>query len=144
MLRRLCVELLDRVDYLLTPARLTVLDWLAPMPRDADRSRHPRRGRAATQGGPVARRSPAMIRAALVSAFVLLPIAAAAQRPAGEFPTEQQAQRHCPTDTVVWLNLPTGIYHFKGERWYGRTRHGAYVCEKEADQAGDRATRNGQ
>jgi hypothetical protein len=32
------------------------------------------------------------------------------------FPTEQQAQQHCRNDTVVWLNLPTGIYHFRGER----------------------------
>ena len=61
-----------------------------------------------------------------------------------QFPTEQQAQQHCPSDTVVWVNLPTGIYHFKGERWYGRTKSGAFVCQKEADQAGDRATRNGQ
>jgi hypothetical protein len=60
------------------------------------------------------------------------------------FITEQEAQLHCPADTVVWLNLPTGIYHLKDERWYGRTKHGAYVCEKEADQAGDRASRNGQ
>jgi hypothetical protein len=84
-----------------------------------------------------------MTRAALVLALVLFPIGALAQRPPAEFPSEQQAQRHCPA-TVVWLNLPTGIYHFKGERWYGRTRSGAYVCEKEADQAGDRAIRNGQ
>jgi hypothetical protein len=61
-----------------------------------------------------------------------------------QFPTEQQAQQHCPKDTVVWVNLPTGVYHFKGERWYGTTKSGAFVCEKEADQAGDRATRNGQ
>jgi hypothetical protein len=60
------------------------------------------------------------------------------------FTSEQQAQRHCPADLVVWLNLPTGIYHFKGQRWYGATNRGAYVCKKEADQAGDRATRNGQ
>jgi hypothetical protein len=60
------------------------------------------------------------------------------------FPTEEQAPQHCPRDTVVWLNLPTGIYHFKGERWYGRTKNGAFVCMKEADAAGDRATRNGQ
>lgn len=60
------------------------------------------------------------------------------------FVSEQQAQQHCPNDTVVWLNLPTGIYHLKGERWFGRTKGGAYVCEKEADQAGDRETRNGQ
>jgi len=61
-----------------------------------------------------------------------------------KFTTEQQAQQHCPNDVVVWLNLPTGIYHLKGERWYGRTNSGAYVCEKEADAAGDRETRNGQ
>jgi hypothetical protein len=60
------------------------------------------------------------------------------------FQTEQTAQEHCPSDTVVWLNLPTGIYHFKGQRWFGNTKHGAYVCEKEADAAGDRATHNGQ
>jgi len=25
------------------------------------------------------------------------------------FPTQQQAQQHCPSDIVVWLNLPSGI-----------------------------------
>jgi hypothetical protein len=60
------------------------------------------------------------------------------------FPTQQQAQQHCPNDTVVWLNIPTQIYHMQGMRWYGTTRNGAYVCEKEADKAGDRETRNGQ
>jgi hypothetical protein len=60
------------------------------------------------------------------------------------FDTEDTAQAHCPRDTVVWLNIPSGIYHYKGERWYGRTKHGAYVCEKEAIGAGDRASENGQ
>ena len=60
------------------------------------------------------------------------------------FTSEQSAHQYCPTDRVVWLNLPTGVYHFKGQRWYGNTKSGAYVCEQEADQAGDRATRNGQ
>lgn len=60
------------------------------------------------------------------------------------FPTEQEAQKHCPTDTVVWLNLPTGVYHFKGQRWFGATKSGAYVCKAEADKAGDRPTKNGQ
>lgn len=43
------------------------------------------------------------------------------------FDTEQAAQAHCPSDTVVWLNTRSGIYHEKGMRWYGRTKHGAYV-----------------
>jgi|ERR1700693_1171262 len=60
------------------------------------------------------------------------------------FSTEAAAQAHCPRDVVVWLNIPSGIYHDKGQRWYGRTKHGAYVCKKEADVVGDRETRNGQ
>jgi hypothetical protein len=64
--------------------------------------------------------------------------------PLATFPSEQQAQQHCPADTVVWVNLPSGIYHFRGERWYGNTKSGAYVCQREADRAGDRSTRNGQ
>lgn len=61
-----------------------------------------------------------------------------------EFQTAAQAQAHCRLDTVVWLNLPTMIWHWKGERWYGRTKHGAFVCEREAKAAGARATRNGE
>ncbi len=60
------------------------------------------------------------------------------------FSTEAEAQAHCPHDTVVWLNTASGIYHLKGERWYGKTKHGAYVCKKDADAAGDRETENGQ
>jgi hypothetical protein len=60
------------------------------------------------------------------------------------FDTEAAAQKHCPRDQVVWLNTNTGIYHEKGMRWYGNTKHGAYVCRKEADAAGDRDTHNGQ
>jgi hypothetical protein len=60
------------------------------------------------------------------------------------FSTESAAVAHCPKDVVVWLNIPSGIYHYKGERWYGRTKHGAYGCEKEAIKAGDRASLNGQ
>jgi hypothetical protein len=59
-----------------------------------------------------------------------------------QFPTQQSAQAHCPRDIVVWLNLPTMIWHYQGQRWYGRTKKGTYVCEKEAAEAGARATRN--
>ncbi len=86
-------------------------------------------------------------RALRALAVVLLLVSVApvvAREPLTLYPTETQAQAHCPADTVVWLNTPSGIYHFKGQRWYGRTKHGAYVCEKEADAAGDRGTRNGQ
>jgi len=61
-----------------------------------------------------------------------------------QFSTEAEATKHCLQDTVVWLNMPTMIWHYKGERWYGNTKHGAYVCEKEAAADGARATRNGE
>lgn len=71
-------------------------------------------------------------------------MAASAYSELSMFTTEDAAQKHCPKDIVVWLNTSSGIYHLKGERWYGRTKHGAYVCKKDADAAGDRETENGQ
>lgn len=44
----------------------------------------------------------------------------------------------------VWVNLRTGIYHYPGERWYGRTVDGQYMTERAAIAAGYRATENGQ
>ena len=72
-------------------------------------------------------------------AFALSPTA-----PVTNFPTEEQAHQHCPSDAVVWLNLPSGIYHSRGQRWYGRTNSGAFVCQAEASRAGMRSSRNGQ
>jgi hypothetical protein len=63
---------------------------------------------------------------------------------AQHFPSEQSAQQHCPQDTVGWVNTKTGVYHLKGERWYGSTKEGAYVCRMDADAEGDRMTKNGQ
>jgi hypothetical protein len=73
------------------------------------------------------------ILSAISGAFFLAATFASPSLAQSQFPTEQQAQQHCTKDVVVWLNLPTRIYHMKGERWYGMTKSGAYVCEKEAD-----------
>jgi hypothetical protein len=98
---------------------------------------------------PTPRRSSVLRRllSVLVLVALLLPgttLALSPSAPLTNFPTEAQAHQHCRADTVVWLNLPTGIYHLKGQRWYGRTNSGAYVCQGEADRAGMRASRNGQ
>ena len=84
------------------------------------------------------------IGAFLLLVFVLARASVALAATPPTFDSERQAQQHCPSDTVVWLNLPSGVYHFKGQRWYGRTKSGAFVCKKEADKAGDRASLNGQ
>lgn len=82
----------------------------------------------------------------LISGLMLLLLVGGAVLGQGmtTFTNEQAAQHHCPTDTVVWLNTASAVYHFKGQRWYGGTKHGAYVCEAEADKNGEHATRNGQ
>jgi hypothetical protein len=61
---------------------------------------------------------------------------------ANEFSTEGQAKARCPTDTVVWVTLTSKIYHFSGTRFYGNTKHGAYMCERDAAAAGVRAAKN--
>jgi hypothetical protein len=60
---------------------------------------------------------------------------------AGQFADEASAKARCPSDTVVWVNLPSKVYHFPGTRSYGTTKRGAYMCEKEAIVAEDRASK---
>ena len=61
---------------------------------------------------------------------------------AGEFATEQQARYRCPSGTVVWVNTKSRVYHFAGTSNYGNTKHGAYMCEQDAQAAGERAAMN--
>jgi hypothetical protein len=61
---------------------------------------------------------------------------------ANKFPTESEAKAHCPGETVVWANTKSGIYHFSGNRSYGSTKAGAYMCEKDTAAAGMRAAKN--
>jgi hypothetical protein len=67
---------------------------------------------------------------------------AAAPTSAGQFSNEAQAKARCPTDTVVWVNTESNIYHFATGRNYGKTKSGAYMCERDATAAGARAAKN--
>jgi hypothetical protein len=60
---------------------------------------------------------------------------------AGEFTSETEAKAKCPSDTVVWVNTKSHKYHFPGHRSYGTTKQGAYMCESDADAAGDIAAK---
>jgi hypothetical protein len=54
-----------------------------------------------------------------------------------QFSSEQAAKAHCPADTIVWVNLGSSkAYHTSSDRYYGKTKHGAYMCQKEAEQTG--------
>ena len=63
---------------------------------------------------------------------------------AGEYTTELAARARCPSDTIVWANTPSRIYHYSGTRYYASTRRGAYMCEADARAAGYRAAKNRQ
>lgn len=81
----------------------------------------------------------------LVLLLLVLPgVGGVAAKEVALFQTEQQAQQHCPADVVVWVNTASGVYHYRGQRWYANTKSGAFVCRKDADEYGYRATRNGQ
>jgi hypothetical protein len=54
------------------------------------------------------------------------------------FRYEAQAQRHCPTDTVVWLDFRKEIYYTKHQKHYAQGSTGSFVCRKEARSGGYR------
>jgi hypothetical protein len=61
---------------------------------------------------------------------------------ANQYSTESSAKFRCPLDTVVWVNLESGIYHFNGHKDFGTTKKGAYMCEKDTSGEGYRAAKN--
>ena len=68
--------------------------------------------------------------------------AAAAPLGKGQFATEAEAKASCPSDAVVWVNLRSRVMHAGGSNSYGKTKRGAYMCEKESTAAGFRAPRS--
>jgi hypothetical protein len=74
---------------------------------------------------------------ALVSAMILGWILAGgatevSATPLTPFRYEDQAQRHCPGDKVVWLDFKKGVYYRKGQKLYAQGFDGSYVCLTEA------------
>ena len=43
---------------------------------------------------------------------------------------------------TVWVNLPSGVYHYPGTRWYGKTKSGKFMTEAEAKAAGYKASQS--
>ena len=38
----------------------------------------------------------------------------------------------------VWVNTNSGVYHCPGTRWYGKTKQGAFMMQREARAQGNR------
>lgn len=63
------------------------------------------------------------------------------EKGANQYSSERGALAHC-SDTVVWANTRTNVYHFKGTFRYGNTVAGAYMCEADSLAQGMRAAKN--
>ena len=44
---------------------------------------------------------------------------------------------------LVWVNTDTHVYHREGSGFYGTTKHGKYMTEQDAIQAGNKAAPKG-
>lgn len=56
--------------------------------------------------------------------------------------SDQSASQGTPGPGMVWVNLPTGVYHREGSRWYGKTKSGKYMSEADATKAGYHPAKN--
>ena len=61
-------------------------------------------------------------------------------------PSQAVVNRHRPitpqsagNPTVkVWVNTNSGVYHCPGTRWYGKTKSGQFMTQREAQSKGHR------
>jgi hypothetical protein len=73
-----------------------------------------------------------------------LATASTSRRPAAtlaKYKTEADAKDACGSDPIVWANTSSKILHASGDKYYGHTKHGAYVCQSAAQKAGYRAVK---
>jgi hypothetical protein len=119
------------------PAQPTAAPVPAPAPAPAPTAAPAAPAPAPTVAAPPARPVPP-------AATAVRPAPSTPTGPVGanQFSTEAQAKARCPSDTVVWVNLTSKIYHFSGTKDYGTTKHGAYMCERDTAASGMRAAKN--
>ena len=77
----------------------------------------------------------------ILSAF-LLAAAILAGVPAAQTPLQQSTVPHSQSagnpDIKVWVDTTHGIYHCPGSKWYGVTKPGEYMTQKQAQDKGNR------
>ena len=54
----------------------------------------------------------------------------------GQYASESAATSACAGDTVVWANATSKALHMSGDRYFGKSKHGFYTCEKQAMAGG--------
>lgn len=46
------------------------------------------------------------------------------------------------SDPVVWVNTKSNVFHVRGDKYFGTTKHGKYLCQSAAVAAGARAAKH--
>jgi len=73
------------------------------------------------------------------------PPAPTPSEPAANPPARKEApsaSQGNPGPGMVWVNLDSGVYHYEGSRYYGKTKNGKYISEADAVKAGYRPAKN--
>jgi hypothetical protein len=76
----------------------------------------------------------------LVALLFCVPTLRAQEAPTARGPLIAQSSE----SRLVWVNTATGIYHYSGTRWYGKTKQGEFMSEADAKAPGYRPARNRQ
>jgi hypothetical protein len=74
----------------------------------------------------------------IVTSITIYEITMAIAIPLTPFRFEAQAQRHCPSDAIVWLDFKKGVYYSRSQRQYAQGFNGSFVCQHEARRSGYR------
>ncbi|NNM58077.1 hypothetical protein [Acidocella sp.] len=97
---------------------------------------------AAAPAGTMAPMAAPAAPAAAMAPVAAKPVAAKLTK-AEKFKTEAAAQASCPGDTVVWSTMTKSkVLHTSRSRYFGKTKHGVFVCEKTAEAAGYHLAKN--
>ncbi|MGH7043981.1 MAG: hypothetical protein ACREFY_17905 [Acetobacteraceae bacterium] len=58
------------------------------------------------------------------------------------YKTEAEAKTGCTGDTVVWRARGSKVFHTSGSKYFGKTKHGSFVCAKAATAKGLHAAKS--
>jgi hypothetical protein len=73
------------------------------------------------------------------------PSPAPATQPSSAAPAKSvaaPASQGTPGPGTVWVNLESGVYHYEGSQFYGKTKSGKYMSEADAVKAGYHPAKN--
>jgi hypothetical protein len=76
----------------------------------------------------------------LLALFFFIPEVRAQDAPTWSGPLLVQSSE----SRQVWVNTASGVYHYPGTRWYGKTKQGEFMSKAEAQAHGYRPAKSGQ